>query len=126
MSPWAPKSKRNPAANLVDDSDEKGKQKSLLINVDLEGEEGSDTLAQILGFKFGFYQVSVSPTIRQSHARPFLRPAPDSAFAFVDERCWRGSAEPVFDGCDSDLARIRQTVRSLEPRTLSNQLENIM
>ncbi|GAA5837682.1 hypothetical protein JCM3766R1_000555 [Sporobolomyces carnicolor] len=66
VSPWAPKSKRNPAANLVDDSDEKGKQKSLLINVDLEGEEGSDTLAQILGFKFSFYQTSGAGEVPQN------------------------------------------------------------
>jgi hypothetical protein len=55
VSPWAPKSKRK---TPVVPHDEKGKQKALPIEVDLEKDEGSDTIAQILGFKFGYYQVS--------------------------------------------------------------------
>jgi len=53
VSPWSPKSKRAGIAKV----DEKGKQKELPVEADLEGEEGSDTIAQILGFKFGYYQV---------------------------------------------------------------------
>ena len=59
VSPWAPKSKRAGAGAVkVDDGDVKGKQKELPVEADLQGEEGSDTIAQILGFKFGYYQVS--------------------------------------------------------------------
>ena len=53
VSPWSPKSKRAGATKV----DEKGKQKELPVEAELEGEEGSDTIAQILGFKFGYYQV---------------------------------------------------------------------
>ncbi|GAA5826823.1 hypothetical protein JCM5353_005408 [Sporobolomyces roseus] len=57
VSPWAPKSKRAGAGAVkVDDGDVKGKQKELPVEADLQGEEGSDTIAQILGFKFGYYQ----------------------------------------------------------------------
>ncbi|GAA5874250.1 hypothetical protein JCM16303_005789 [Sporobolomyces ruberrimus] len=56
VSPWAPKSKRNPTSVATNGMDEKGKQKALPVEVDLEHDEGSDTIAQILGFKFGYYQ----------------------------------------------------------------------
>ncbi|GAA5964710.1 hypothetical protein JCM3765_004364 [Sporobolomyces pararoseus] len=58
VSPWAPKSKRNgtTSSTTVIGNDEKGKQKALTVEVDLEKDEGSDTIAQILGFKFGYYQ----------------------------------------------------------------------
>ncbi|GAA5910057.1 uncharacterized protein JCM6883_000540 [Sporobolomyces salmoneus] len=60
VSPWAPKSKRHRSTTTANGSDEKGKQKELQVDLDLEKDEGSDTLAQILGFKFGYYQASLS------------------------------------------------------------------
>lgn len=49
-SPWAPRT-------LTTDSDtDKGKAKEAGVQVGLEGDNGSRLLAQILGFKFAFYQ----------------------------------------------------------------------
>ncbi|GAA5926046.1 Tho2p [Sporobolomyces koalae] len=56
VSPWAPKSKRGLAGNTSDSKLDKGKQKALPVEVDIEDEDGSSTIAQILGFKFAFYQ----------------------------------------------------------------------
>ncbi|GAA5887200.1 hypothetical protein JCM5296_004560 [Sporobolomyces johnsonii] len=57
VSPWAPKSKRRGAkAAEVNESDAKGKSKEVPVDVGLEDNEGSETIAHILGFKFAYYQ----------------------------------------------------------------------
>ena len=48
-SPWAP---RSPSG----DGDKKGKSKEI-VDVGLEKDEGKSSIAQVLGFKFGYYQV---------------------------------------------------------------------
>jgi len=108
VSPWAPKSKRAGAGTVkVDSRDDKGKQKELPVEADLQGEEGSDTIAQILGFKFGYYQVSkLLPSALEYKLR--------SRACFTDCRCWTCTREPLFDSGDFDLAWIRQAFRSLE------------
>ncbi|GJN90767.1 hypothetical protein Rhopal_003781-T1 [Rhodotorula paludigena] len=56
-SPWAPKARTDAAI------DAKGKSKEEFpVSVGLEHETGNDTIAQILGFKFAFYQKADAPT----------------------------------------------------------------
>ncbi|GAA5854301.1 hypothetical protein JCM8547_001771 [Rhodosporidiobolus lusitaniae] len=61
-SPWAPKGKKKPSSPTNGVAGEKGKGKAT-VNVGVEGEEGSDTIAQILGFKFAFYQGQDAPSV---------------------------------------------------------------
>ncbi|KDE09261.1 hypothetical protein MVLG_00581 [Microbotryum lychnidis-dioicae p1A1 Lamole] len=61
VSPWASPRKKNGAA-----LPEKGKAKETDIDIGLEKDQGNRVLAQILGFKFKFYQTEgVSETPRQ-------------------------------------------------------------
>ncbi|SCV72147.1 BQ2448_4841 [Microbotryum intermedium] len=61
VSPWASSCKKNGAA-----SPEKGKAKQTDIDIGLEEDQGNRVLAQILGFKFKFYQTEgVGETPRQ-------------------------------------------------------------
>ena len=49
-SPWAPR------PSIAESDSGKGKAKEAGVQIGLEGDEGSRLLAQILGFKFAFYQ----------------------------------------------------------------------
>lgn len=49
--------------------DTKGKAREILVNVGLEQDQGSSLIAQILGFKFAFYQVGV---LYMERARTFV------------------------------------------------------
>lgn len=69
-SPWAPKRRPDAdshsasTANGVESGlNNKGKQPA--VDVGLEREQGSDIIAQILGFKFGFYQQQGAPEVPQ-------------------------------------------------------------
>ena len=70
-SPWAPK--RRPEAdshsstttNGVESGLNNNKGKQPAVDVGLEREQGSDIIAQILGFKFGFYQQQGAPEVPQ-------------------------------------------------------------
>lgn len=54
VSPWAPKKPATPAATSEATN---GKGKKPLVDVGYENDTGSFLIAQILGFKFGYYQV---------------------------------------------------------------------
>lgn len=62
ISPWAPKPKSSPTAAGEMEVDgagagaEKGESKEW-VDVGLEKDEGRSSMAQILGFKFEYYQV---------------------------------------------------------------------
>ncbi|GAA5828714.1 hypothetical protein JCM11251_005848 [Rhodosporidiobolus azoricus] len=64
-SPWAPKPSVKPAPNGVG-SDAKGKGKAPAVDVGIDAEEGNATIAQILGFKFAFYQGQDAPEAPQN------------------------------------------------------------
>lgn len=59
VSPWAPKRKSSASAEMdVDvEAEGKGKAREVPVAVGLEEDEGSNVIGQILGFKFGYYQV---------------------------------------------------------------------
>lgn len=60
VSPWAPKrgkSKDLGAMEVDESADKKGKAREALLDIGLEGKDGSSLIAQILGFKFAYYQV---------------------------------------------------------------------
>ncbi|GAA5863246.1 hypothetical protein JCM3774_000827 [Rhodotorula dairenensis] len=63
-SPWAPK--RRPDADVhVNGVEGLGKGKQPVVDVGLEREQGSDIIAQILGFKFAYYQRQGAPAVPQ-------------------------------------------------------------
>lgn len=61
VSPWAPRTLGQPAKS--DGSIDKGKGKAIRVDVGLESDEGSDTIAQILGFKYAYYQGNEAPDV---------------------------------------------------------------
>lgn len=44
-------------------TDKKGKAREVLMDIGLEAKEGSSLIAQILGFKFAYYQVRLLSTL---------------------------------------------------------------
>jgi THO complex subunit 2 len=66
VSPWAPKrAKTTNGGNMETDesTDKKGKAREVLMDIGLEAKEGSSLIAQILGFKFAYYQVRLLSTL---------------------------------------------------------------
>lgn len=57
VSPWATKLSKGKEA----DKDQTGSLKEKLMDVDVSGDQGSYLIAQILGFKFAYYQVRTLP-----------------------------------------------------------------
>lgn len=77
ISPWAPKVKSTGSAAEgemeVDGAESSSKE---WVDVGLDKDQGRSSMAQILGFKFGYYQVCplrcclLSPNFVSSHLRP--------------------------------------------------------
>ncbi|GEM11852.1 tho2 protein [Rhodotorula toruloides] len=63
VSPWAPKQLGQAAKSSANLDKGKGKGKAVLVDVGLESDEGSDTIAQILGFKYAYYQGDEAPDV---------------------------------------------------------------
>ncbi|GAA5893597.1 hypothetical protein JCM8208_000838 [Rhodotorula glutinis] len=62
LSPWAPKPRPSSTSASSSSSSSSAKDPSALpLDVGLESESGSDTIAQILGFKFALYQSASAP-----------------------------------------------------------------
>ncbi|KAI5476268.1 Tho2 protein [Pseudohyphozyma bogoriensis] len=71
VSPWAPKEKKSPAAATDIDggaaaAETKGKEKLRDVNVGLEADDGSSLIAQILGFKFAYYQTTTTEDVPEN------------------------------------------------------------
>lgn len=64
ISPWAPKKSASLETMDVDDqpsSTKSGKARETLLDNSLDGDKGSSLIAQILGFKYKYYQVRCAP-----------------------------------------------------------------
>lgn len=83
-----------PTSNGLSD---KGKRKELEFDPGLEGDEGKRLIAQILGFKFAYYQVRGAGEVK---ANAYASPA--------DGRRRGNTRDAVFAGGDAHRARLRE------------------
>jgi THO complex subunit 2 len=109
-SPWAPK--RRPEAdshsstttNGVESGLNNNKGKQPAVDVGLEREQGSDIIAQILGFKFGFYQQQGAPEV------------PQGLYTMAALLLWHGTVKltdlwPHLSPTDDDLVKLESKWR---------------